>query len=151
MTSATVLGPAGCLCCDFNTLSNAQGHLTLTRSLCQWQESGWNWRQKYQTYHEPVFFCSSLVKSRPTRLHPEAMYLKQKYLFYINIDKTTNWGLQRETSAHFLVSDQPVPLLQFPRRLTCFTVPHNFRSIPYRSPQCCLLVVVFNGSWKYVF
>ena len=48
-------------------------------SLYQWcHEQGLDVQQKYQMRHKPAFFCSSLVKSKPTELCSEEVTIKEK-------------------------------------------------------------------------
>ena len=48
-------------------------------------------------HREPVFFCSSLVKSGPAWLHPEELKFEaEKYFCCININRTTTQSLQME-------------------------------------------------------
>ena len=52
--------------------------------------------QQYQKRHEPVFFCSPFVKSKPTtHLCLEGLQLEtQKYILCIRTDRTTEWSVQ---------------------------------------------------------
>ena len=53
--------------------------------------------------HEPVFFCSSLVKSEPTWLHHEELHcVAEKYPSCQDTDRTTIQGLQMKNTCTFL-------------------------------------------------
>ena len=66
-------------CCHF--MARSLYWISSTRPACA---------AKYQTHHEPTFFCSTLVKSEPTWLHPEELQFEAKeHFFYINTDRTT--------------------------------------------------------------
>ena len=51
-----------------------------------------------------TFFCSSLVKGKPTWLYPKKLKFeaKKKELLSYNIDGSTRWNLQMDIFAHFL-------------------------------------------------
>ena len=53
--------------------------------------------------HEPVFFCSSLVKSEPTWLHHEELHcVAEKFPSCQDTDRTTIQGLQMKNTCTFL-------------------------------------------------
>ena len=72
------------------------------------------------------FFCSSLVKTKPTCLCPEELqfWSKKRYYICINIDRTTTWSIQMKIFALFLCLRASLRLsLQFPFKGTS---PHRF-------------------------
>ena len=53
-------------------------------------QQGWHVQQKVLLQHQPTFFCTSLINSKPTWLWPEELKFEtNKKIFLLNIHKTT--------------------------------------------------------------